>query len=182
MAEKIGPVQLLAIGFDPETKFEGNIMDELFRLERPETIRILDLLFVQKDIETGDLLALDYQGEELGAIVGALLGFEFEGDGNQPTEPSGVEGHAFGLSQREIQDIAASLAPGSSAGFLLIEHVWARELKRAIRDAGGFPLGEGFLTPGALAAVAAELVAMSEALEELEAEEAGAGPREARKG
>ena len=54
MAEKIGPVQLLAIGFEPETKFEGNIMDELFRLERQETIRILDLLFVQKDIETGD--------------------------------------------------------------------------------------------------------------------------------
>jgi hypothetical protein len=48
-------------------------------------------------------------------------------------------------------------------------------LKRAIRDAGGFPLGEGFLTPEALGAVAAELVAMSEALEELEREEAGAG-------
>jgi hypothetical protein len=56
---------------------------------------------------------------------------------------------------------------------LLIEHVWARDLKRALRDAGGFPLGEGFLTPEAIAAVAAELLAMSEALEELEAEEAG---------
>ena len=41
--------------------------------------------------------------------------------------------------------------------------------------AGGFPLGEGFLTPETLAEVAAELLAMSEALEELEAEEAGAG-------
>ena len=175
MAEKIGPVQLLAIGFDPETKFEGRIMDELSRLERHETIRILDLLFLGKDAETGDLFALDYQGEELGAIVGALLGFEFEGDGNQPTEPSGVEGHAFGLSQREIQDIAASLDPGSSAGFLLIEHVWARELKRAIRQTGGFPLREGFLTPEAVAAVAAELVAMAEILDELETEEEGAG-------
>jgi hypothetical protein len=37
-----------------------------------------------------------------------------------------------------IQEIAASLVPGSSAGFLLVEHVWARDLKRAIRDAGGF--------------------------------------------
>jgi hypothetical protein len=114
----------------------------------------------------------------LGSIVGALLGFEFEGNGEQLTESSqGIQGHAFGLSQREIQDIAASLAPGSSAGFLLIEHVWARDLKRAIRDTGGFPLGEGFLTPEALAAVATELVAISEALEELEAEE-GAGLRE----
>ena len=173
MMEKIGPVQLLAVGFGPDAKFEGRIMDELSRLERQETIRLLDLLFVQKDAETGDLLALDYQGQELGAIVGALLGFEFEGD-LPPDSQEEVESHAFGLSHTEIEEIAASLAPGSSAGFVLIEHVWARDLKRAIRDAGGFPLGEGFLTPEAIAAVAAELVAMSEALEELEAEEAGA--------
>jgi uncharacterized membrane protein len=173
MTQEIGPVQLVAIGFGPEAKFEGRIMDELSRLERHETIRILDLLFVHSDAQTGDLLALDYQGEELGAIVGALLGFEFEGD--LPSDTQEVQSHAFGLSQREIEEIAASLDPGSSAGFLLIEHVWARNLKRAIRDAGGFPLGEGFLTPEALAAVAVELVAMSEALEELETEEAGAG-------
>jgi uncharacterized membrane protein len=173
MPQNIGPVQLLAVGFEPDARFEGRIMDELANLERHETIRILDLLFVGKDAETGDLLALDYQGEELGAIVGALLGFQFEGE--QPPDMSEIEGHAFGLSEREIQKIAASLHPGSSAGFLLIEHVWARDLKRAIRDAGGFPLGEGFLTPETLAAVATELLAMSEALEELETEEAGAG-------
>jgi uncharacterized membrane protein len=173
MAQNIGPVQLLAIGFDQYARFEGRIMNELANLERHETIRILDLLFVGKDAETGDLLALDYQGEELGAIVGALLGFDFEGE--QPAEVSEIEGHAFGLSEGDIQEIAASLHPGSSAGFLLIEHVWARDLKRAIRDAGGFPLGEGFLTPETLAAVATELLAMSEALEELESEEAGAG-------
>jgi uncharacterized membrane protein len=176
MTEKIGPVQLVAIGFPLEAEFEGRIIEELERLERHETIRVLDLLFVSKDAETGDLLALDYQGEELGAIVGALLGFEFEEDGARPGgSAEGAEGHAFGLSRSEVQDIAASLEPGSSAGFLLVEHVWARDLKGAIRDAGGFPLGEGFLTPEALAAVAAELVAMSEAIEELEAEEARAG-------
>src|SRR5215203_1052317 len=174
MTEKMGPVQLVAIGFAPEANFEGRIMDELSRLERHEAIRILDLLFVGKDAETGDLITLDYQGEVLGSIVGALLGFEFE-DERPDESPQEIQGHAFGLSQREIQEIAASLAPGSSAGFLLIEHMWARDLKHAIRDAGGFPLGEGFLTPKALGAVAAELVAMSEALEELEREEAGAG-------
>jgi uncharacterized membrane protein len=176
MAQEIGPVQLLAVGFDPEARFEGRIMDELAKLERHETIRILDLLFVGKDAETGDLLALDYQGEDLGAIVGALLGFEFEDDGErQDGSLQEIQAHAFGLSQREIHGIAASLKPGSSAGFLLIEHVWARDLKRAIRDAGGFPLGEGFLTPETLAEVASELLAMSEALEELETEEAGTG-------
>ena len=176
MTERIGPVQLVAIGFPPDANFEGRIIDELERLERHDTIRILDLLFVGKHAETGDLLALDYQGEELGAIVGALLGFEFEDNGERQADSAqGLQGHAFGLSQGEIQEIAASLAPGSSAGFLLVEHVWARDLKRAIRDAGGFPLGEGFLTPEALAEVGAELVAISEAIEEIEREEAGAG-------
>jgi uncharacterized membrane protein len=176
MTEKIGPVQLVAIGFPPDAEFEGTIMAELERLESHETIRILDLLFVGKDAETGDLLALDYQGEDLGAIVGALLGFGFEDDGELEGGPiESVEGHAFGLSRTEIQDIAGSLEPGSSAGFVLIEHVWARELKGAVREAGGFPLGEGFLTPEAIAEVAVELVAMSGALEELEAEGAGAG-------
>ena len=176
MTEKIGPVQLVAVGFPPDAEFEGRIMDELERLESHETIRVLDILFVGKDAETGDLLALDYQGEDLGGIVGALLGFEFEDDGELEGGPiEGTQGHAFGLSRSEVQDIADSLRPGSSAGFLLVEHVWARDLKGAIRDAGGFPLGEGFLTPEALAEVAIELVAMSEAIEELEAEEAGAG-------
>jgi uncharacterized membrane protein len=159
MTEKIGPVQLVVIGFPLEAELEGRIMAEFERLERHETIRILDLLFVGKDAETGDLLALDYQGEDLGAIVGALLGFEF--DGEQPNGTTeGIQGHAFGLSQTEMQEMAASLEPGDSAGFLLVEHVWARDLKSAIRDAGGFPLGDGFLTPEALAAVCNELVAI----------------------
>jgi uncharacterized membrane protein len=175
MTEKIGPVQLLAIGSGPEAKFEGRIMDELSRLERQEMIRILDLLFVQKDAETGDLLALDYQGKELGAIVGTLLGFEFEDDIERRADSREVKSDAFGLSRREIREIAALLDPGSSAGFVLIEHVWARDLKRAIRETGGHPLGEGFLTSEAVNTVAPELVAMAEALEELEAEEAGAG-------
>src|SRR5215210_1483478 len=129
MTQNIGPVQLLAVGFDPDARFEGRIMDELESLERHETIRILDLLFVGKDAETGDLLALDYQGEELGAIVGALLGFEFEDDGEQPGGTTeGIEGHAFGLSQREMQEMAASLKPGYSAGFLLVELLWAPDL------------------------------------------------------
>jgi hypothetical protein len=74
---EIEPVHLLAIGFEPEAKFEGRILNELAKLDRKEMIRILDHVFVQKDAETGNPLAPDYQGEELGTIVGAQPGFEF---------------------------------------------------------------------------------------------------------
>lgn len=169
MSSSIGPVQLLAVGFGPDANFEGRILEELAKLEGEGTIRILDLLFVAKE-EDGDLVALDHQGEDLGAIVGALLGFEFEGGDAPATEVETAGGHAFGLSRGQIEGIAATLPPGHSAGVLLVEHVWARRFKNAVRDAGGTPLGEGFLTPEAVGFVAAELVAMSEELAELEGE------------
>ena len=166
---QIGPVQFVAVGFGPEAEFEGRIMAELVRLEQSGTVRLLDLLFVRKE-DDGDLVALDYQGEDLGAIVGALLGFEFEGDGAAPAGDAQHNQHAFGLSQEQIEQFARDLEPGHSAGVMLIEHVWARELKQAVREAGGVPLAEGFLTPEAVALVGAELLAMGEALDELEQE------------
>jgi hypothetical protein len=172
---QIGPVQMIAIGYGPDAQFEGKAVAELAKLEQTSTIRILDLLFVHKETVSGDLVALDYQGEELGAIVGALLGFEFEGDDERPVADQPADAHAFGLSQQQIESMAGSLQPGHSAAILLVEHVWARDLKQAIRDAGGVPVGEGFLTPEAIALVAGELGAMAEALDEVQAEAASAG-------
>jgi Family of unknown function (DUF6325) len=166
---EIGPVQFVAVGFGPEAEFEGRIMAELVRLEQSGTVRLLDLLFVQKE-EDGDLVALDYQGEDLGAILGALLGFEFEGDGAEPAGGGDANEHAFGLTKPQIERFAQELEPGHSAGVMLIEHVWARHLKEAVRDAGGVPLAEGFLTPETVALVGAELLAMAEALDEVEQE------------
>jgi uncharacterized membrane protein len=164
---EIGPVQMLAVAFGPEAKLEGKIIEELVTLERERTIRILDLLFVHKDEETEELLALDHQGESLGAIAGALLGFEFD-DAEKQMAAEGAGDRAFGMDRTEIEQLAMALEPGTSAGFLLIEHVWARDLKRAIRDSGGVPLGEGFLTPEAVRSVEPELAAMADALQEIE--------------
>jgi hypothetical protein len=54
----------------PGVKSDDTIMEDPTKLEREEMIRIIDLLFVQKDAETGDLLALGYQAQDLVAIVG----------------------------------------------------------------------------------------------------------------
>jgi uncharacterized membrane protein len=172
---EIGPVQLISIGFEPEANFEGRIIDELTELEKERTIRILDLLFIARDTDSDEIVVVEHQGtESMGGIVGALLGFEFEGEAGRPTGTAHPDDHAFGFSQADIQQMGAGLEPGGSAGLLLIEHVWARGLRRAVRDAGGRLLGEGFLTPEAIKAVEPELAAISEAIEEIEKEGAHA--------
>jgi uncharacterized membrane protein len=172
---EIGPVQLISIGFEPEANFEGRIVDELAELEKERTIRILDLLFIARDTDSDEIVVVEHQGtESMGGIVGALLGFEFEGEAAQPAGGGRSDEHSFGFSQAEIEQMGAGLEPGGSAGLLLIEHVWARKLRRAVRDAGGRLLGEGFLTPETIKAVEPELAAMSDAIEEMEKEAANA--------
>jgi uncharacterized membrane protein len=172
---EIGPVQLISVGFEREANFEGRIVDELAELEKERTIRILDLLFVARDTESDEIVVVEHQGtESMGGIVGALLGFEFEGEEGRPAAAGSADDHAFGFSQADIEQMGAGLEPGGSAGLLLIEHVWARKLRRAVRDAGGRLLGEGFLTPETIAAVEPELAAISQAIEEIEKEGANA--------
>jgi Family of unknown function (DUF6325) len=155
---EIGPVQLMSIGFEPGARFEGRIVDELAKLESERTIRILDLLFIARDPESEKLVLLEHQEESMGAIVAAMLGLVLDGEEEQE--------HSFGFSSDEIADMAAGLDPGAAAGLILIEHVWARDLKRAIRDAGGRPLADALLTPEAVAAVEPKLAAMSDLINE----------------
>ena len=155
---EIGPVQLLNIGFEPGANFEGRIADELAKLESERTIRVLDLLFVGRDTDSDEIVVLEHQEESMGAIVGALLGLQLDGEAKDE--------HSFGFTQDEIEQMGAGLDPGGAAGLMLIEHVWARDLKRAVRDAGGRMISGDFLTPETIAAVEPELAAMSAAIEE----------------
>jgi hypothetical protein len=155
---EIGPVQLLNIGFEPGANFEGRIADELARLESDRTIRVLDLLFIGRDTDSNEIVVLEHQEESMGAIVGALLGLRLDGEQEQE--------HSFGFSETEIEQMGAGLDPGGAAGLMLIEHVWARDLKRAVRDAGGRMLSQDFLTPETVAAAEPELAAMSAAIEQ----------------
>jgi hypothetical protein len=173
---EIGPVQLVSIGFDRDANFEGKVIDELAKLEGERTIRVLDVLFIARDPDSEETVVLEHpNAENLGGIVGALLGVEFEGEAKaEAPAAAGGDEHAFGFTQQDIQEMASGLGPGESAGLLLIEHVWARDLRRAFRDAGGRMLGEGFLTPETIRAVEPQLAAMSDAIATMESEGARA--------
>ncbi|MFE0101487.1 DUF1269 domain-containing protein [Streptomyces sp. NPDC059009] len=162
----VGPVQLLTIGFGPDAKFEGRFVEELRILEANGQIRVLDMLFVSKE-PSGDLLTMDFQAESMGDTVAALLGISRERiAAAKDVYPSVEEGYAFGLTLDEIREAAESLDPGTGAVFVLLEHVWAAYLRKAVRDAGGVPIAEGFLTEEALEPIAAELMAAAQRLGE----------------
>jgi uncharacterized membrane protein len=175
----LGPVQLVTLGFGPDTQFEGRVLEELGALESSGQIRVLDVLFLQKDGE-GDTVGLDYRAEGMGEMIEALLGLaphfeEATGAEAGAVEEDGPAPKDVGFTPDDLRSLAQELLPGTAAGFVLLEHLWAKHLREAVREAGGLPLAEGFLTPEALAPVAAELLATTQTVDDLTAAQEAAG-------
>src|SRR3954453_23960028 len=80
----IGPVQLIVLGFE-HPEFHGEVIAELERLRKSDTVRVIDALAVHKDadgeIEVEHLSNLSKEEAiELGSKVGALIGLGIEGE------------------------------------------------------------------------------------------------------
>jgi uncharacterized membrane protein len=155
MQMSIGPVQLLVLGFR-HPNFHGEIMAELDRLRLSDTIRVIDALAVYKDsageIEIEHLSNLTTEEAiELGSKVGALIGLGIGGEeaaleGAQLGAQAGAEGVDI-FHDEDAWDVLADIPNDSAAALLLIEHHWAVPLRDAVARAGGYRLGDGFISP-----------------------------------
>jgi uncharacterized membrane protein len=151
----IGPVQLIVLGFQ-EPEFRGEIIAELERLRENDTIRVIDALAVHKDadgeVEVARLsnITLD-EAVEMGSKIGALIGLGLEGEeGVEAGAVAGAEAGAEGLQvfdDDDAWDVLEEIPNDSAAALLLIEHHWAVPLRDAIARAGGFRIGDGFVSP-----------------------------------
>jgi uncharacterized membrane protein len=151
----IGPVQLIVLGFD-HPEFHGEIIAELERLRESDTVRVIDSLAVYKDaegeVEVEHLSNLtEDEARELGSKVGALVGLGIEGDaGFEAGAIAGAEAAEDGVevfSEEEAWDVVGEIPNDTAAALLLLEHHWAVPLRDAIARAGGFRLGDGFISP-----------------------------------
>jgi len=151
----IGPVQLIVLGFS-HPNFHGEVIAELERLRQSDTVRVIDALAVYKDaqgeIEVEHLSNLTTEeAVELGSKVAALVGLGIAGEeGMEAGAAAGAEAAAEGVhvfSDEEAWDVLAEIPNDSAAALLLIEHHWAVPLRDAIARAGGFRLGDGFISP-----------------------------------
>src|SRR4051794_31621306 len=181
MEMAIGPVQLIVLGFH-EPNFHGEVIAELERLRATDTIKVIDALAVYKDaegaIEVEHLSTLTKDDAvELGTVVGALVGLGIEGEegiaaGAETGAELGAEGISI-FSEEKAWDVVGDIPNNSAAALILIEHSWAVGLRDAVYRAGGFRIGDEFITPYDLVAVG--LLAGEEA-RELETAEQHAVP------
>ena len=151
----IGPVQLLALGFD-RPHSHGEIIAELERLRESDTVRVIDSLAVYKDaageIEVEHLSNLSTdEAIELGSKIGALIGLGVEGEeGMEAGALAGAEAAVDGVqmfSDEDAWDVLEDIPNDSAAALILLEHQWAVPLRDALARAGGYRLSDGFISP-----------------------------------
>ncbi|HSK15067.1 MAG TPA: hypothetical protein VK915_02770 [Gaiellaceae bacterium] len=157
----IGPVQLLVLGF-AEPDFQGEILAELDRLKENDVVRVIDGLAVYKDAN-GEVTTLkrsdlsDEEAAEFGAVVGALVGLGIAGaEGAEAGAALGAETTAEGVDvfdEEGAWDVVDDIPNDTAAALILLEHRWAIPLRDAIARAGGFRIGDGFISPFDLVAV-----------------------------
>lgn len=115
-----GPIELLVLEF-PGNQFTGAITPALAELVEQGTVRIIDILFIQKDAD------------------GALSEMELDDlvdDARSAFDPLVDELAGF-LTHDDVVALTTSLAPNSSAGIMLFENVWAKSFADAVVDAKG---------------------------------------------
>jgi len=167
--EDIGPIQMLCVAFDGN-RFKGEILPELDRLKRERIIRIIDLLLVRKD-EEGRVMVMtssDLDWDEataFGSYVGALAGLGAAGpEGIERGSMAGAaelaDGHLF--NENDTFRVTQSLPNDMSAALVLIEHLWAKELRDAVERAGGRELSNEWLRPEDILAAGHDVGAKSD--------------------
>ena len=173
---EFGPIQLIAIGFPEVEYLKGELLKEIFTLSEKKIIRVVGLLAIVKD-EKGKIASVqitelsDEDRIKLGAGIGALIGFGAAGEkGAIAGANAGAEAmyyKEFGLSQKQIKEIAKNIPNDTAAGLLLIEHLWAKKFKEIALKQHGVLLANGFITLDSLVAMGARLAEGAKAAEQL---------------
>ena len=141
------PVQLLVYEFEPGAAFEGQLGGALQRLESGGALRIVDALFVQRDPDSGELVAFRGRSDGGGAIAGAIVEFRLDSAARRRETKRALEGPRG----QKLRDLGAQLAPGAALAALYVEHRWAEALGDAVRRIGGTLLADEFVDAGELA-------------------------------
>jgi hypothetical protein len=124
--DELGPVDYLVVEFPAgASNFTGEMAKELIALVDAGTIRVIDVLILTKN-DDGTVDAMELSDiEELGEL--------------QAIETELAE---F-LAADDVANLAAAMDPGSTAGVLIWENLWAAPFAAAARRSGGQLIANG---------------------------------------
>lgn len=157
---ELGPLQLMVIAFE-HTELQGEIASEIARLSDAGVVRLVDAMVVSKDrhgntttLQTTELTVGEM--EEVGATIGALIGFGMGGEeGAEAVSAMGAEAASDGhlIDDMEMVDVLDEIEPDTTAAIVLLEHTWAIPLREAIVKANGDPVIDMWIHPDELVAL-----------------------------
>ena len=124
--DSLGPVDYIVVEFPAgASNFTGEMADELIALVEAGTIRLIDVLILTKS-EDGTVDAIELSEiEQLGPL--------------QALEAQLAEL----LAEEDVAHLAAAMDPGSTAGVLIWENLWAAPFASAARRSGGQLIANG---------------------------------------
>jgi hypothetical protein len=124
--DSLGPVDYIVVEFPAGTSnFTGEMAKELLALVDSGTIRVIDVLILTKN-EDGSVDAMELSDiDELGPL--------------QAVEAELAEL----LAAEDVDNLAAAIDPGSTAGVLIWENLWAAPFASAVRHSGGQLIANG---------------------------------------
>jgi hypothetical protein len=174
-----GPLQILLVGFETTEQFRGEIVREMLELRGRGMIRVIDARFLYRaqdgkvtEVDLGPLLA-DGPREDSNPIA-RLLGVN-GGGGNGGMAPAEAFSRTAGFALEDLRRLTDEIGLGDYAAVVLVEHVWAAQLRAIVRRTGGALRAQGFLTPEVEMLVGAELKARADAEAALELAHAARG-------
>jgi Family of unknown function (DUF6325) len=124
--DQLGPVDYIVVEFPAgASNFTGEMAKELLAMVDSGTIRVIDVLILTKN-EDGSVEAIELSDiEDLGPL-------------------QAVEGElAELLAADDVDHLAAAMEPGSTAGVLIWENLWAAPFASAVRRSGGQLIANG---------------------------------------
>jgi hypothetical protein len=124
--DQLGPVDYVVVEFPAgASNFTGEMAKELVALVDSGTIRLIDILILTKN-EDGSVDAMELSEiEDLGPL--------------QKVEAELAEL----LAADDVAHLAAAMEPGSTAGVLIWENLWAAPFASAARRSGGQLIANG---------------------------------------
>jgi hypothetical protein len=124
--DQLGPVDYLVVEFPADkSNFTGEMANELVKLVNSGTIRLIDVLILTKN-EDGTVDAMELSDiEELGEL--------------ETLEAQLAEL----LAEDDVEHLANAMEPGSTAGVLIWENLWAAPFASAARRSGGQLIANG---------------------------------------